>query len=455
MSDHPSRDDLTALSRGGLSPERERTVWRHLLAPCRRCLAEAPPPLGMLLGSEPLRREVTVEEEAAYGAAIRRAMGTALKHERHLRRQRAQTRAAVAALEQGGLEAVQNLPRTIGALARMEAFLERAWQLRFENPRLMVQFAWLAAQISLKLDPRRYSPARVSDFQARAHAELGNAYRVADQLHEAGDFLSRARGFFERGTHEEALEVRLLELEASLAADCRQFGRASMDLLKVLKFYDRHRDFHLSGRTLVKLGLYTGYGGDFDKGIRLLEKGLAQLDERRDPDLACAAAHNLLLFLIDSGRFGDARKLRMVHSRHLADARGRVNKVKFRALEGRIDSGLGNHERAERIFREVRCGYEDVGRLYEAGITGLDLAAALLAQGKAAEATKVVFEAAETFKTLQILREALQAVILLRNAFEMQVATLAMVEEVTGFLRRIEIDPALRFEGRSWEDSDR
>lgn len=454
MRDHPSRDELSALSRGGLSPERERAVMRHLLAPCGQCLADAPLSLRLLLGLEPARREPTAEEDAAYDAAIERAIGTALKHERHLRGQRTQARKALTVLEGGGLAAAQKLPRKTGELARMEAFLERSWQLRHQDPRQMVELAWLASQISLKLDARRYGPDRVCDFQARAHAELGNSYRVSDRLHEAGEALSRARRFFERGTREEALEVHLLELEASLAADRRQFGRAAKDLLKVLDFYSRNSDFHLAGRTLILMGLYSGYAGDLDKGTDLLEKGLAMVDGERDPGLACAAAHNLILFLVDSGRLREAKKLRILHSRHLANAGGRVNEVKFRALEGRIDSGLGNHERAEGIFREVRHGYEEVGRHFHAAITALDLAAALLAQGKAADATQVVLEAAETFTQLQIQREALQAVILLRNAFEMRAATLTMVEEVAGFLRRLEIDPALRFEGRAWEDPD-
>jgi tetratricopeptide (TPR) repeat protein len=427
---------------------------RHLLAPCGQCLANAPLPLRLLLGLESAQQEPTAEEDAAYDAAIGRAIGTVLKHERHLRSQRTQARKALTVLEEGGSMAAQKLSRATGHLARMQAFLDRSWQLRHQDPRQMVQLAWFAAKISLKLDARRYGPDRVCDFQARAHAELGNSYRVSDRLHEAGEALGRARRFFEQGTRDEALEVRLLELEASLAADRRQFGRAAKDLLKVLDFYSRSGDFHLAGRTLILMGLYAGYAGDFEKGIDVLQKGLAMLDPERDSGLACAAAHNLILFLVDSGRFLEAKKLRIVHSRHLADAGGRVNQIKFRALEGRIDSGLGNHGRAEGIFREVRHGYEEVGRHFHAAITALDLAAALLSQGKAAEATQVVLEAAETFTQLQIQREALQAVILLRNAFEMRAATLTMVEEVAGFLRRIEIDPALRFEGRAWEGPD-
>jgi tetratricopeptide (TPR) repeat protein len=372
-----------------------------------------------------------------------------------LRRRRAQAQAAVAALKQGGLEAVQNLPRTIGDLARMEAFLEHAWQLRHEDPRRMVQFSWLAAQVSLKLDPRRHGPAQVSDLQARAHAELGNAYRVADQLHEAGDILTRARGFFERGTHDEALEARLLELEATLAADCRQFGRAAMDFLKVFKFHNRHRDFHLSGRVLIKMGLCAGYAGDTEKAIRLLGQALTLVDGNRDPGLEYAARHNQVTFLVDSGQFREAEKKLFLLRPLCQHAGGRLNLLRFRWEEGRIAAGLQRFSRAEAAFRALKPEFEEVERPYDGALVSLHLAAALLAQGKAAEATRVVYEAAETFKALQIQREALQAVILLREAFQVQGGTLAMVEEVTGFLRRIEIDPALRFEGRSWEDPGR
>lgn len=401
MGDQPSRDELAALNRGILCLDRERT---------------------------------------------------SLKYQRDRKAQQ-QVQRALHVLKDGGVEAAMNLPQKIGDLPRMEAFLIRSWVLRHEDPKAMVDYAWLAAQVSLKLDPGAHGPAQVADFQARAHAELGNAYRVSDRLNEATDYLARARRLFEHGTDDELLKIRLLELEGSLAADCRQFGRASKTLLKVLQFYNQHGAFHLAGRTLIKMGLYAGYACDFDGGIQLLKKGLALVEE--DQSLACAAAHNLILFLVDTGRFQEARKLRVVHSRHLADAGGRANEIKFRALEGRIDSGLGNHQRAEGIFREVMRDFTALGRHFLGALAALELSAALLIQGKSAEATQVALEAAAIFTSLQIQREAFQAVILLRNAFEEQAATLEMVEEVAGFLRRIEIDPALRFEGQAWEGPGR
>jgi tetratricopeptide (TPR) repeat protein len=393
-------------------------------------------------------------EEAAYEASLQRTIDATLQQTRSFRHDEAQVRTVLAVLQKGGLEAVDKIPRKISLLARMKGLLARSWQLRHEDPRMMVDLAVLAAQVSKRLDPRRYGAERVADFQAQAHAELGNACRVSTRLSEAAIHFSNARRFFENGTHDEILEIRLLDLEASLAADLRQFGRASDYLLKVLKYHSQVGDFHLTGRTLVKLGLYSSYAGDFDKGIDRLKKALTLIDAKRDPELACAAAHNLILSLVDSGRFPEAKKLRLVHARHLATPGGRVSEVKFRALEGRIDSGLGNHKRAEAIFREVAEDFATLGLLIPSGIASLNLAATFLAQGKAAEGKTVALEAAKTFLSLKIQREALEAVILLRNSFEMQTATIEKVEEVAHFLLRFQVDPAVRFEGRAWEGAE-
>jgi tetratricopeptide (TPR) repeat protein len=449
LNDHPSREELVAVYEGGLSPEREEEVFRHLLAPCTRCLDATDPSLV----AELPWLEAEVEEEGSYDAAIDRALGAALRQERYILQERAQARKALQVLETGGVEALDKLSLKFSHFARMEALLARSWRLRHEDPQLMVHFAVLATQVSRLLDARKFdSPARVTDFQARAYAELGNAYRVANQPHEAGINLSRARQLFERGTRDEFLEIRLLELEASLAADRCEFGRASASLLKVADFYSRSDDAHLVGRTLVKLGLYAGYAGNSEKAVGLLEKSLALIDAKRDPSLACAAAHNLVLSLIESGRFPEAKKLRFLHAQHFLNGAGRINEVKFRILEARIDTGLGRYSRAVSIFHEVVAGLEEAGLSILASIERLHLAVALMAQGKAEEAFAVILEAAEIFACLDVQREALMAVSLLRDAVEMETATLEMVEEVAKFLRRIDIDPTLRFEGRSWEE---
>ncbi len=57
----------------------------------------------------------------------------------------------------------------------------------------------------------------------------------------------------------------------------------------------------------------------------------------------------------------------------------------------------------------------------------------------------MVADAVEVFVSLGIQREALGAVLVLRDAFERRVATLGLLEDVVEFLRRCQIDPNARF----------
>ncbi|MEA2599912.1 MAG: hypothetical protein QOF89_904 [Acidobacteriota bacterium] len=455
MNDHPSREELSALTPGSLSAARAREILSHLLAPCVSCLDAAPTSLRLLLGLEPGPPELTAEEDAAYDTAIERAIRAACKLDRHLQGQRTEARKLERILAQGGLEAVEKLPRKTGDLALFEALLARSWSLRHENPRLMAQFAWLAVKAAERLDAVRYGAERVSDFQCRAHAELGNAYRVLDQLDSARISLDDARRLFELGTGDRFLEVRMLELEASLFADRRQFGPARNNLLKAFAFHQDSGDAHLTGRALITLGLYTGNAGDPEEGISLVRRGADLLELGRDPALEHAALHNQLHFLVDCGRYGEARRFLFLHSAAFAAVEGRLNRLRLRVLEGRIDYGLQKRDRAEAIFREVVRGFTEADRPYDAALFSLDLAAALLAQHKAGEAGEVVLEASQAFLRLGIEREALGAVMLLRTACEVRVATVAMVEEVKGYLRRIEHGPLTAFEARAWETPGR
>jgi tetratricopeptide (TPR) repeat protein len=447
--DHPSRDELAVLSWGSLPTKRERQVLRHLLVVrCPECLAALPPRLSSLLGLERWRRP-SDSGETAHDPAIERARAKPQKQnmECHLLEQRTAADRGLKALEAG-----RALPRRMQPLARMWALLDRSWQLRADDPQEMALLAWIATAVSLELGPGFYGRKRVCDFQARAEADLGNAYRVANRFEDAERALWRARQLFEQGTGDPFLEVRLLGFEASLLGDCRRWVPATQKLLKMLAFYQERKDFHLIGRTLLTLGLYTGNQGSYELAIQRLQQSLELIDENRDPFAVYCAAHNLILFLVDSGRIAEAKRLRLAHSRYLLHADGRIAQLQVRGLEGRIAAGEGNHQRAESIFCQLASAFADAGLPICAGTAMLDLAVALLHQRKAEEAKRRVVEAAEIFAAHKFEREGLQAVILLRDAFRMRTATVEMAQEVRDFLRRLTNDPSLRFEARSWEE---
>jgi tetratricopeptide (TPR) repeat protein len=444
LTDHPSRKELLAVVREGLTPEREVAILRHLYEGCKTCLAAAPSALKLGFG---LEGKTTAKEETAIDAAIQRAFKVAVRHNRRLREQELEAKAAEEILAAGGMEAPGNFHPKMGMLAKYKALLARSWSLRHENTEWMVYFTRLAVQCAERLDLKWYGVERVFDFQCRAQAELGNALRVSDQLDKAADAFARARQLFELGTRSEFLEILLLNFEASLHADRRRFDAACINLRKVLRWHQRNGDLHLAGRTLMQIGLFTRNAGNLLQALPILRQSLEAIDAKRDPVLAYAAMHNELALLIDLGQFREA-EIKLFQLRPQQNhAGGRINQLRFRWEEGRIDAGLERCDRAETTFREVREGFLEVNRAYDSALASLDLSAVLLAQQKTGEAKDVVVAAYKMFIALKIQREAFMAVLVLKTACEIQVATRELAEKVASYVRRLENDPNARFEG--------
>jgi tetratricopeptide (TPR) repeat protein len=448
LTDHPSRKELLAVVRGGLTPERAGAILRHLYEGCETCFAAAPSSLKAGFG---LEAKMTAKGEAALDAAIDGAFAVVLDHDRHLRQQESEAKEAEKILAAGGMEAAEKLPRKMGMLAKYKAFQARSWSLRHENTEWMVFFARLAAQCAKRLSPKRYGVERVFDFQCRAQAELGNALRVSDQLDKAEIAFARARQLFELGSHSEFLEILLLNLEASADMDGRRFSVASVKLEKIHRHYLRQGDLHHAGRALLKLALCSRITGSPSASLKQTQQSLELIDAQLEPSLAYAALHNEVAVLSDLGQFKDAEK-QLFHLRaRKSDAGGHINQLRFRWEQGRIEAGLGRFKRAEESFRETQAGLLEANRAYDSALASLDLSAVLLEQRKAREATKVVTAAYKIFIALKIEREALMAVLALKTACEMRMASRTMAEKVAKFVRRLESDPNAKFDGKTWD----
>jgi tetratricopeptide (TPR) repeat protein len=446
LTDHPSREELLAVVRGGLTPERAGAILRHLYKGCETCFATAPSSLKAGFG---LEAKMTAEEEAALDAAIDGVFTVALNHNQHLRQQESEAKKAEKILAAGGMEAAAKLSRKMGMLGKYKAFQARSWSLRHENTEWMVFFARLAAQCAKRLSPRRYGAERVFDFQCRAQAELGNALRVSDQLDKAADAFARARRLFELGSRSKLLEILLLNLESSADMDGRRFNLASVKLKKIYRHFLRQGDPHHAGRALLKLALCTRFSGNPSASLKLTRQSLELIDAQLDPSLAYAALHNEVSVLSDLGQFKDAEK-QLFHLRaRKSDSGGHINQLRFRWEQGRIENGLGRFKRAEESFRETQAGLLEVNRAYDSALASLDLSAVLLEQRKAREAEEVVTAAYKIFVALKIEREALMAVLALKTACEVRMASRKLAEEVAKFVRRLENDLNAKFDGKA------
>jgi tetratricopeptide (TPR) repeat protein len=417
VNDHPTEAELEKFVWNRLAAERGRAVVAHLVQGCETCAIALAPHLEGLLGREdPPELTLPPREDAEYDAAIDRAFDAAFQR------------------------------RTGRQVPIFEALLERSWALRHEDPEEMVRLAELARVAVEGADPRDLGEERVADLRCRAWVELGNAHRVADDLTRAELALSQATELYLQGTQDELLAARLFDVQASLLGACRRFDLAETALDLVFAIHRRRGDHHLAGRALISKGTYVGYQGDAEESVRLIEQGLELIDPNLDPRLLFVALHNQARFLADCGRLREARiALWKLKARRL-DPGGRISELKVRWLEGQINAGLGELDRAELALLDVRHGFAEAGLGYKAALAGLELGVVRLRLGRTDAAIAEVLAAVEVFQSLGIAREAGVSVLLLKKGCERRMADVALLEYVIGLLRKAEEPPAGRIE---------
>ena len=403
--------------------------------------------------AEPLALVTPAVED--YDAAIDRAFDAARAFHRKQVAERQEVQRILARMDQGEEDLGSLSPADFGPVL-VEALLERSWALRHEDAGRMKDLAFLATMAASRLSFRKYGQERVADLQCRAWAEYANACRVAECLDEAEAAFHQAYIHQDEGSGDPLLTARLMDLHSSLFRARCNFSKARDTLLLVHKTYLKLGQRHYAGRAILQMGLYTGYSGEPEKALRLLQRGFKLIDESFDPEIVFIAVHNQLWFTADCGRFEEARKLVSLN-RWRYEGAAKLNRIKLRWLEGRIDAGLGEHERAVNVFREVRDDFEEARQSFLAALVSLDMALLLLHRGQTDEARDTVLEAVETFRRLAFEREMLIALRFLQQAFSLGLAKVTLLEDAIAFLRRAEHDPKAKFEPVSgeWFDQER
>lgn len=340
------------------------------------------------------------------------------------------------ALLDGGGDALALLKGDMAmrGLGVYEALLARSWAVRFADPILMIYFASVADHVAGRFDPRGHGRKRVADLQARALGELANAYRVADDLQSAREHFGRAYARSQEGTGDPYLRARLLDLEASLLGTKREFGLALVRLKVLFRIYRDLGERHLAGRTLITCALYTSYSGFTEQAQGFNGMGLSLIDRRRDPLLSKAATHNHLLFLVDLGRFAQAKRF-LFENRTFLVERGQITDLKLRWVEGRISYGMGELVSAEIAFTETRSGLSGAGMSFHESLLALELAAVYLKQDRVEEAEREVIVAREIFRAVEVYREFLGSVIFLEECFRRREITADIIDATVKYLR--------------------
>jgi tetratricopeptide (TPR) repeat protein len=452
VNDHPTAAELDGFVWSRLPAERTRAIISHLLRGCESCLSALAPHIAGLLGlAEPPAPVLSPQEEAEYDDALDRAFDAVLRRAGGKPREDRAREALALAMEAASPREIPESPSRPPDVPAFEVLLEGSWALRHEDPEGMARLAEQARDLAERIGPRDLEPRRALDLQCRAWVELGNAYRVADRLVEAEQALGRATELYLRGTQDELIAARLFDVQASLLGDCRRFDLAETALDLVFAIHRRRGDLHLAGRALISKGMYAGYQGEAEESVRLIEQGLQLIDPDRDPRLLFVALHNQARFLMDCGRLREARIALWTLKARGLDPGGRISELKVRWLEGQINAGLGELDRAELALREVKRGFDEAGLGYKGALAGLELGAVLLRRGRTDDAIAEGLAAVDVFLSLGIAREASVSVLLLKKGFEQRMADVTLLEYVIHLLHRNEESPTARTQGPAGE----
>lgn len=444
--DHPTRETLEGFLRSSLPASQVKSTLAHLLS-CDRCHAELEPLATVMWKPDAAPEPVlSPEEEAAYDASISAAFAVALGRERDLgsERETAEGRLAQILRDPRGAEALLLEGSLAPTWGLCEALLEKSRELRATDRAAMLQLAVLASQVADRLDPAVCGEAQKADLQARVWAELANAWRLSDDLSQAEAAMDRARDLRLCGTGDPLLFARIADLRASLLSDQRHFAEAFRMLDAARVVHERYGDPHEVGRLTIMKGLYKGYAGDPEEGLQLLARGLTLVDPKRDDKLVFHTLHNILLLRVELGDFEEAgRQLEGMRLLYETEATW-LDLVKLRRIEGQIAAGLGRFDEAEALFLCTREELDQAGFGYEASLVSLNLAEVRLLQGKTAQVRALVAQLVMAFRALGVGREAMVAVVLLRDAVEQDQITLEVLRQVAGALWRLPSQPASR-----------
>lgn len=416
----------------------------HLLEHCPTCEA------GYLTWQQQFRTATFSPSPASYEDAIERAADTTRRAGFQLAGERATARERfdelVALPPRRRLDAVRADRERYSGPALAERLIDESRSSMPGRPRESFDLACLATAVLRRSEPSQ----QAVDLYVLATARIANAVRVRGHLAEAAELFGAARFLLEStGSPDPLLAAELDDLEGSLLRDQRHFEEAETTLRRAATAYRAAERFVETARVLMKLdGVYFEQG-DLPGALQVARQALALLDPDEEPRLHFYARHNLIDDLCESGRHAEAEELLTDSLALVERSYDPLTQLRILWLEAKIARGLGRSEEADSSLRTAQYGFLRHEMAYDAALVSLELAALYLEQGRTAEVRELAVEMVAVFEEKQIHREATAALILFRDAAELERVNLALVSDLAVYLRRARRDPSYAFQDAS------
>lgn len=319
------------------------------------------------------------------------------------------------------------------------ASLERV----FDDPGGAVRAGTAAVHLASGLAAEAADEPLAVDLHARALAHLANAERVAADYEAAEITMRRAGERLAAGSGEPRLRARVAELRASLERDTGHPEHAVRSLRRAGDVYRQLGDRPSLGRVLVQEGVLLAHVGDTSKSLDALRQAFEVLQPKEDPRSVLAATQCLAYCLHKIGYDIAAAQL-VREAAAVVERRGdRVMRLRLDWLGARIGIALGHDGETE--LRRVRDGFLERGLVYDAALVCLDLATDYVRRQRLPDLRHLAQEMFPIFTSREIHREALAALILLRDTLSSGRADLSLLDELRSFLERSRYDRRLRF----------
>ncbi|MCP4659079.1 MAG: tetratricopeptide repeat protein [bacterium] len=390
---HISADEYYLGLREGLSSASRMRWFRHLVEPCSeclkvlRCIARKPEspekpdklPAGL---NDPLMAAIRLLVEAYRAAGPEPGCAQNVRLPDHLSpNERTALRQVMAGQPLGGC-------RLILEVSRRQAV---------EQPSRAVEFVPQALFVVEKKDLGKGREKSFADLECRAHAYLGEAYRLTGDRDQAQQAHRHASTCQERGTGDPDLAATLYELSAARARD-------RGDLEQALALLERSKDslaavddpiaaVELAARKAVLLiheGNVLSQIGESERAHAAFDQALSLVESGDYPRLRLSARHDQAVDKVQDGDFAAA----LAYLEEAGPLYEQYGDDLIRAqrcwLLGTIYLKDQKPKPAEKMLRQARDQYLKLGLPYDAVRIMIDLGQLYLVDGRLRELAELL-----------------------------------------------------------------
>ncbi|HXU33380.1 MAG TPA: hypothetical protein VN851_22660 [Thermoanaerobaculia bacterium] len=451
---HPDPSLLERFLRGELDSDERKSVVRHLIGGCTVCrnlagdLWQAPPSRP---ASAPTGRAKAEPEPADYREGMNRAVRIARERRPVLAaaRQRAPGLLAelLAAPPSERLALAQREPRFAipplcdEILARRAAVSARAEPGpagglgksadRSVEARQLVDLALVVAE---RLDASEWGVSIVRDLEARAWAHRGDVAREAGLREEAQQAFRMAHSLYALSSQDPWEWAEISRYEARFELFRGQAAAATALGLEAATLYRKLGERDLLAATLAEAGPMAVRAGRPDLAIEALTEAIELIDPAREPRRLACCLRGLGALLLETDRARESLG-HLWRARSLFERLGDEDEIlRVRWSEARATLAVGNLAEGEAALLSVRENLLAAGLSQDAAGVLLDLVQLYWSQGRRGEMLGLFGEVFLPYRTRDLERGTIAAVLMLRRAVETGSATIEMVREIARYL---------------------